>query len=166
MKAMKSLFLISMSLWLVCQPSAAQDISEITPREAYDMIVKNPLVRLVDVRSIAEYYFIGHPETAANVPLTFWDEKAQTLGENGHFVEDLKARYKPQETLVFICRSGSRSLKAAGLARAAGFPNVYGVKEGFEGEKDARGYRTVGGWKNSGLPYTYEVRKDLIYQWP
>src|SRR5512136_1877039 len=119
MTTMKFLFLLGMSLWLVCQLSAAQDIPEITPREAYDMIFKNPLVRLVDVRSIAEYYFIGHPETAANVPLTFWDEKAQTLGENGHFVEDIKACYKPEETLVFICRSDGRSLKAAGLAQAA-----------------------------------------------
>jgi rhodanese-related sulfurtransferase len=164
MKTMKLLFLISASLCLVGQ-AAAQDIPEITSKEAYEML-KDPAVRLVDVRSIAEYYFTGHPETAANVPLTFWDEKTMSLLSNDHFTEDIKARFQPQQTLVFICRSGGRSLKAAQLARAAGFPKVYSVKEGFEGEKDAQGHRTVGGWKNSDLPYTYEINKNLIYQWP
>ncbi len=158
--------LVSVALGFAGQVLHAQDIPEVTAREAYEMIVKDPAVRLVDVRSIAEYYFVGHAETAANVPLTFWDEKAQSLVTNEHFVQDIRARYKPEETLVFMCRSGGRSLKAAQLAKAAGFPNVINVKEGFEGEKDARGYRTAGGWKNSGLPYTYEIRKDLIYQWP
>jgi len=166
MKIFTSFFLMSVSLCPAWQALSAQDIPEITSREAYEIVIKNPAIRLVDVRSIAEYYFVGHPEMAANVPMTFWDEKAQTLVRNERFVEDLKARYKPLETLVFICRSGGRSLSAAQLAKAAGFPNVSSVKDGFEGEKDARGCRTVGGWKNSELPYTYEVRKDLIYQWP
>jgi len=145
---------------------SSQDIPEINSREAYEMIAQNPAFRLVDVRSIAEYYFVGHPEMAANVPLTFWDEKAQTLVRNERFIDDLKARYKPQDTLVFICRSGGRSRQAAQMAREAGYSSVYSVKEGFEGEKDAQGYRTAGGWKNSGLPYTYELKKDLLYRWP
>jgi rhodanese-related sulfurtransferase len=160
------LVLIGVSLCLSGQVSTAQDIPEISSREAYEMIIKDPAIRLVDVRSIAEYYFVGHPEMAANVPLTFWDEKAQTLVPNDHFLEDIKARYKPEETLIFICRSGSRSLRAARLVREAGFSKVSSVEDSFEGEPDARGYRTVNGWKNSGLPYAYTVRKELVYRWP
>jgi rhodanese-related sulfurtransferase len=166
MKIANSLLLSGLLLGPAGPALFYQDIPEINSREAYEMITKNPAFRLVDVRSIAEYYFVGHPEMAANVPLTFWDEKAQTLVRNERFLDDLKTRYKPEETLIFICRSGGRSRQAAQLAREAGYSNVYSVKEGFEGEKDARGYRTVVGWKNSGLPYTYEVRKELIYQWP
>ena len=160
------LVLIGVSFCLSRQVSTAQDIPEISSREAYEMIIKDPAIRLVDVRSIAEYYFVGHPEMAANVPFAFWDEKSQTLVPNDHFLEDIKARYKPEETLIFICRSGGRSLKAARQVREAGFSKVSSVKDSFEGEPDARGYRTVNGWKNSGLPYAYTVRKELVYRWP
>ncbi len=166
MKIANSLLLSGLLLGLAGPALFPQDIPEIDSREAYKMITGNPAFRLVDVRCIAEYYFVGHPEMAANVPLTFWDEKAQTLVKNEHFIDDLKARYKPQETLIFICRSGGRSRQAARLAREAGYSSVYSIKDGFEGEKDARGHRTVGGWKNSGLPYTYHVGKDLMYKWP
>lgn len=151
------------SLLLVISWAAAQPVPEITPREAYEM-TRNPAVRLVDVRSIAEYYFVGHPETAANVPLTFWDEKKQALVDNERFIEDIKTRFRSQDILVFICRSGGRSLKAAQAAQGAGFSKVYSIKEGFEGEKDGQGHRTVGGWKNSGLPYTYDIKEELIYR--
>jgi rhodanese-related sulfurtransferase len=158
--------LIVLSVCLSWSPSIAQDVPGLSAREAYEMTMKDPAVRLVDVRSVAEYCLIGHPETAANVPLTFWDEKAQTFVPNDRFLDDLKARYKPEETLVFICRSGGRSLRAAQMAREAGYLKVSNIKEGFEGDPDARGYRTVNGWKNAGLPYTYQVKKELGYRWP
>jgi rhodanese-related sulfurtransferase len=158
--------LIVLSVCLSWPPSSAQDVPGLSSREAYEMIMKDPAVRLVDVRSVAEYCLIGHPEMAANVPLTFWDEKAQTFVPNDRFLDDLKARYKPEETLVFMCRSGNRSLRAAQMAREAGYVKVSNITEGFEGEVDARGYRTVNGWKNAGLPYTYQVKKELGYRWP
>jgi len=166
MNMRKALFLAVVSGILAGPAAAAGEIPEISSREAYDRLLKDPAIRLVDVRSIAEYCLVGHPEMAANVPLTFWDEKAQTFVPNERFLEDLKARFRPQETLIFICRSGGRSLRAARLAREAGFAEVSSVKDSFEGRPDAKGLRTIDGWKNSGLPYTYEVRKELMYQWP
>jgi rhodanese-related sulfurtransferase len=53
--------------------------------------------------------------------------------------------------LVFLCRSGQRSIAAAIAASQAGF-TAYNVLEGFEGEPDRYGERTVNGWKNRGLP--------------
>ncbi len=52
---------------------------------------------------------------------------------------------------------------AANLAYKAGFLHVFSIKEGFEGKSDEKGYRTVDGWKNRNLPYTYQLKKELIY---
>ena len=60
----------------------------------------------------------------------------------------------PEDTaveLVFLCRSGARSIAAATAATQAGYTS-YNVLEGFEGETDRFGERTVNGWKNRGLP--------------
>jgi len=56
--------------------------------------------------------------------------------------------------VMFICRSGARSDKAASLAREAGYSAAYNVLEGFEGDKDANGHRgKTGGWRQAGLPW-------------
>ena len=138
------------------------EIQIISPLAASEM-TKNPGTYIVDVRSIAEYYLVGHPVDAVNIPLTFWNEKAQSFESNGNFIKDIQERFKASDVLIFICRSGGRSLKAAGDVFQAGFPNVYSVNEGFEGEKDENGHRTVGGWKNKGLPYTYDINPNLSY---
>jgi len=102
---------------------------------------------------------------AFNIPLTFWDEKAQSFEPNGNFVQDIQERFQKSDSLIFICRSGGRSRRAAEEAFQAGFSKVYNVTEGFEGEKDENGHRTVGGWKNRGLPYTYDVNPKLAYRY-
>ena len=120
-------------------------------------------MHLVDVRSIAEYVFIGHPEMAHNIPLSFWDEKIQDFVSNETFVQDLKSRFKTDDRLIFICRSGGRSLRAARMAQKAGFERIFNITLGFEGEKNTEGYRVVNGWKNS-LPYTYDLDGRRIYR--
>lgn len=49
----------------------------------------------------------------------------------------------------------------------AGYPNVYTVTDGFEGDKikqgPRKGERVVNGWKNSGLPWSYKLTKDAMY---
>jgi rhodanese-related sulfurtransferase len=127
-------------------------------------IANNPSTYLVDVRSVAEYYLVGHPEMAVNVPFAFWNETEQKFIPNANFIEDIKLRFKPDDVLVFMCRSGHRSLMAAQAAQSAGFTHVFNIKEGFEGETDAKGYRSVGGWKNSGLPYTYAIDAARTYR--
>lgn len=140
----------------------AQDVIPVTPARAFEL-VKEPRTFLVDVRSVAEYVLVGHPEMACNVPFTFWSEEAGRFVPNPDFLEDLAARFGHDDALVFICRSGGRSLDAARSAREAGYSKVYHVAEGFEGGLDEQGYRTVGGWKN-GLPYTFKVDPDLAYR--
>ncbi|KPL05602.1 MAG: hypothetical protein AMJ73_00180 [candidate division Zixibacteria bacterium SM1_73] len=137
--------------------------TDVTPQEAFKML-QNPSTYLVDVRTISEYVFVGHPEMATNIPLLFWSENKQKMEANENFIEDIKAKFKPEDTLIFMCRSGGRSTKALSLLKANGFENVFNMKFGFEGEKDSQGYRSKNGWKNSGLPYTYNLNEDLVYR--
>lgn len=141
----------------------SQEVKQISPSDAFDL-AKKANTYLIDVRTIAEYVYVGHPENAYILPLLFWDEKEQTQVRNNNFLQDLASRFKIEDTLVFICRSANRSLVAARMAVGAGFQRVFNVTEGFEGKKDEKGYRTVDGWKNRGLPYTYKLKAELVYR--
>lgn len=65
-----------------------------------------------------------------------------------------------------MCRSGSRSAKAANLLDQMGYKNVYTILDGFEGDKAKsgpnKGHRVVNGWKNSPLPWSYKLAKGKM----
>jgi len=141
----------------------SQEIFELSPQEAYEM-AKKPSSYLIDVKSIAEYVFVGHPEEAYNIPSSFWSEEEQGFLTNDTFIEDLTARFKKNDVLIFLCRSGGRSLSAEKKMVQAGYRKVFNLTQGFEGAKDENGYRTTGGWKNSGVAYTYDLDEKLVYK--
>ena len=128
---------------------------DLSPTEAWAKLEAGAI--LVDVRTEGEWAHIGIPDTTSagdrrNDPL-FIQWNLAGGAPNPHFVEQLK-RQAPEDTaveLVFLCRSGARSIAAATAATAAGYTS-YNVLEGFEGEADRFGERTVNGWKNRGLP--------------
>ncbi|MGD9345884.1 MAG: rhodanese-like domain-containing protein [Candidatus Aminicenantes bacterium] len=159
---MKKTFCLWLSVLAVVCCAFSQEIEDISSKEAYELL-KEPDTYLVDVRSIAEYVFVGHPAMAHNIPLMFWDERKQDFVPNESFLENVKSRFETKGRLIFICRSGGRSKRAALKARGAGFSRVLNIALGFEGEEDPDGYRVVNGWKNS-LPYTYEFDRKLIYR--
>jgi rhodanese-related sulfurtransferase len=161
--SIKKIVFILVSLILFSCFIFAQTFEQISSQKAFQML-KNPSTYLIDVRSIAEYVFVGHPEMAYNIPLTFWSEEKQRFISNENFLADIESRFKKEDILIFICRSGGRSLRAAAMARQSGLLNVFSIKEGFEGESDEKGYRSINGWKNSGLPYAYRVERELRYQ--
>lgn len=151
-------------LWIMLLSvlGGAQGIQNVTPRQALDL-TKEPATYIVDVRSVAEYVLVGHPAMAVNIPISFWDERQREFVPNDNFLKDLKSRFKPEDRLIFMCRGGGRSMQAAKRALGAGFQKVLNITEGFEGPSDEKGYHTKGGWKNSGLPYTYQVDDKLAY---
>jgi len=120
-------------------------------------LVGKPGVYIVDVRTEAEFAFVGHPVGAVNVPLLRFDPKTYGMAPNPKFLDEIRARFSPEDTLLTICRSGSRSSKAAKLLAEAGYRKSFNVLEGVEGDTDADGHRTVNGWKVRGLPYEYAV---------
>ncbi len=125
---------------------------DLTPQEAWAKLEDGAI--LVDVRTEGEWAHIGMPNTAAteNDPLFIqWTFPGGI--PNPEFIDQLKLQAPEDDgtELVFLCRSGQRSIAAAIAATRAGFTS-YNVLEGFEGEPDRYGERTVNGWKNRGLP--------------
>lgn len=125
---------------------------DLSPQDAWAKLEQGAV--LVDVRTEGEWAHIGIPDTKAteNDPLFIqWTFPGGI--PNPDFIDQLKQQ-APEDTgveLVFLCRSGVRSVAAAIAATQAGF-TAYNVLEGFEGEPDRWGERTVNGWKNRGLP--------------
>ena len=117
---------------------------------------------LIDVRTIAEWAYVGLPDLSAvgkRPVLVEWqgfpDDRLNTA-----FVERVIEAIAPLGTgreseLFFICRSGQRSLKAAQAMAAAGYTRCRNVTDGFEGPLDPSRHRgQLGGWKAKGLPWT------------
>jgi len=131
-------------------------------------------IKIVDVRTPEEYVFIGHPHMAHNVPVMFLKEKwyaaeKGSMAPNPQFIDQIKKKFQPNDTLYLICRSGGRSAMAVNMLAEAGFKKVFTVTDGFEGGeiKDQNSYfngkRMLNGWRNSGAPWTYEVDPELAF---
>jgi rhodanese-related sulfurtransferase len=147
----------------------------VTSREAYEKWKAAPdKVTVVDVRTPEEYLFIGHADMAWNIPLAAqlyqWDaEKKQfPMQPLPDFIARVQKIAKPDDTLLVMCRSGTRSAMAVNLLAKAGFTNVYNITDGMEGDAvndpDSvfNGQRLVNGWKNSGLPWTYKIDPERM----
>jgi rhodanese-related sulfurtransferase len=132
-------------------------IQNVAPTETWEALRANPDACLIDVRTDAEWNFVGVPDldpAGKQTVLIAW-QAYPTMQRNPSFTEDLKrVGLTPENHIYFICRSGARSMAAAEAAQAAGFPHVYNVADGFEGPVDAEGHRgSAGGWKAEGLPW-------------
>jgi len=121
------------------------------PAEAHALMQQVSSSKLVDVRTQAEWDYVGHvPESV----LIEWNTYP-TGQRNPAFLAQLQTQVARSDApVMFMCRSGARSHHAAQAATQAGYSNSYNVLEGFEGDKDANGHRnTVGGWRVAGLPW-------------
>src|SRR5215210_1312060 len=132
-------------------------VPDISPQETWEALRTDPDAALVDVRTDAEWNFVGLPDLsdAGKQPLLIPWQVYPSMQVNGAFAEHLrKAGLTPESRVFFICRSGARSLAAGQAAQAAGFPLAYNVAGGFEGPVDGEGHRgQVAGWKADGLPW-------------
>ena len=132
-------------------------VENVPPRRVWEALRKDPHAQLVDVRTDAEWTFVGLPDlsSAAKQVVPIQWQVFPTMQANAAFAEQLKeAGFTAEHHIYFICRSGQRSLAAARAAQEAGFPHVYNVAEGFEGGVDAAGHRGAAtGWKAEGLPW-------------
>src|SRR6188474_1025969 len=122
----------------------------LTPAEAHELWRNAPGAKLVDVRTRAEWDYVGRIPGAIEIEWQLYPEGKP----NPQFVQQLKQQVDPEALVLFICRSGARSHNAATAAAAAGYTQSYNVIDGFEGRKDANNHRnTVEGWRFSGLPW-------------
>ena len=148
----------------------------VNSKEAYAMWLANPdKVVIIDTRTPQEYNYVGHATMAYNIPSNFmtmeFNPKSRTYKTetNKAFLAAVEKRFKKDQTLLLMCRSGNRTAKAANLLAEAGYMKVYNIYDGFEGDKVKddlsyyNGKRMVNGWKNSGNPWSYKGDEALMY---
>jgi rhodanese-related sulfurtransferase len=123
----------------------------LTPAEANEIWRSAPGAKLVDVRTRAEWDYVGRIPGAVEIELLTYPGNRP----NSAFVTELESKVDKSAPVLFICRSGGRSHNAAMLALQAGYGEAYNVLEGFEGDRDSQGHRNItGGWRAAGLPWT------------
>jgi rhodanese-related sulfurtransferase len=147
----------------------------VTPTEAYEMWASDrDHVKILDVRTPEEYAFVGHPEMAMNIPLVMhtyrWEPELGRVAiePNDRFISEVSSWAEPTDTILATCRSGGRGAMAVNALAQAGYTRVFNILEGIEGERvnNPRSVyhrkRMVNGWKNAGLPWTYDLNPDLM----
>lgn len=121
------------------------------PKEAFEIWKSAPGARLVDVRTRAEWDYVGRIPGAAEIEILTYPGNRP----NDSFLLELQQQVDKESLVMFICRSGGRSHNAAAIATGVGYRACYNVLEGFEGDKDPQGHRnSLGGWRVAGLPWT------------
>lgn len=141
---------------------------DVSCEQAWRMLRGNPASMLVDVRTRAEWQFVGGPDLSSlgkEVIRVEWQGYP-----DGELIPDFPGRLRAalggagtgeaasegELVFLFLCRSGQRSRAAAKATRAAAelaAGACYNIGEGFEGPLDSRGQRRVNGWKIAGLPW-------------
>lgn len=148
----------------------AEYAGDLSPKDAWELLRREPAAVLVDCRSQAEWSFVGTPDlsSAGKRPLLVeWQSFAAGTPESGGkprmvanraFVQDVEKAGVPKDAaVVFLCRSGGRSRSAAIAMTQAGWQRCYNLSGGFEGAHDAAKHRGIAeGWKASGLPWVQD----------
>ncbi|MDE2515696.1 MAG: rhodanese-like domain-containing protein [Rhodospirillales bacterium] len=132
-------------------------VEDVAPNLVWEALKTNPQAVLVDVRTDAEWNFVGIPdlsEAGKQAVLIPW-QLYPTMQKNARFLDALaEAGVTQADAVYFLCRSGARSMAAAQAAQAIGYAQVFNILDGFEGPPDPHGHRgQVAGWKASGLPW-------------
>jgi rhodanese-related sulfurtransferase len=134
---------------------------DLSTAEAWSLLEKEPKAQLIDVRTTAEWSFVGVPDLSSvgrDAFLVEW-QSFPAMAMNPQFVDMVanavrKAGAAEDTPLLFLCRSGARSRAAAIAMTQAGFSNAYNIAGGFEGDLDEHRHRSQrNGWKSQGLPW-------------
>jgi rhodanese-related sulfurtransferase len=170
---------------LAVDPASLPDIKKtklglyIEAKDVPEFLQKHPKALFLDLRTPEELLFVGVPQGIdGNAPFGImnygkWDEKKKTYVRfpNPDFHSQfeywaLEKGTEKSDPVVLICRSGDRSALGADFLARQGYTNVWSVVDGFEGDmaKDGpnKGRRAVNGWKNVGLPWTYDLDKSKL----
>ena len=133
---------------------------DLSALKAWDFLKEDPNVELIDVRTSAEWHYVGFPDLniAHKKPMFIEWRVLPDMSLNERFLDSLnKLVPDKNKSLVFLCRTGGRSQEAAIAATKNGYKACYNIENGFEGElnnKSKRGH--LNGWKASDLPWRQE----------
>ena len=129
-------------------------VRDLTVSEAWDLLCQNPTSELVDVRTSEEWEALGYPdlsEAGKDVKkVSLLLNPDYTLNPN--YVSDFEALNIDKDSdVLFMCKAGGRSAKAAEMAIQLGYTKCYNVFEGFDGNA-----QSTNSWLAANLP----VRSD------
>ncbi|MDR1367155.1 MAG: rhodanese-like domain-containing protein [Candidatus Accumulibacter sp.] len=122
----------------------------LTPEEAHEVWRLMPGAKLVDVRTQAEWDWVGR--IPGSIEIEWMEYPGNAL--NPDFLRNFRQKVPMDALVMLLCRSGVRSHKAACLLSGSGYSECFNVLEGFEGNVDENGQRgRSGGWRKAGLPW-------------
>ncbi len=130
--------------------------TDLTLDEAWRLLADDPRAVLIDVRTVAEWMFVGRPhlgELENEVRFVEWTQFPSGV-VNDQFVIEATVGLDDDQPLLLLCRSGARSAAAAAALEADGIATTHNVVAGFEGDLDDEGHRH-GGWKDH-LPWAQQ----------
>ncbi len=127
------------------------------PKMAVEKLQNNPQALFVDVRSKAEYKYVGYPENSILIPWIDdpdWEPNPEEFSDL--VMQELDDRENLLNTeIILICRSGFRSNEALKCLGNKGFTQVSHVASGFEGDLDENDHRgNLNGWRHDGMPWS------------
>lgn len=143
-------------------PSGAGYAGDISASEAYSLLEQDKRAVLVDVRTKAEWAYVGAPDLSSlgkRALLIEWQE-FPSMAVNPNFAASLENALRDKDAgrdapVLFLCRSGARSRAAAIAMTRAGHTQCFNIADGFEGPLDDERHRgAVDGWKAQGLPWS------------
>ena len=134
---------------------------DVTPSEAMALLKDHPGSVLVDVRTQAEWSFVGVPDLSGlgQDPVFLEWQSYPSMTVNPDFLTHLEGELEKRGTakdapVLFLCRSGARSRSAAIALTNAGYSRSLNIAGGFEGGPDPSRHRgTLDGWKAQDLPW-------------
>lgn len=134
---------------------------DVTPGEAWSTLEADGRAALVDVRTVAEWSFVGVADLGplAKRPIFQEWQSYPSMQVDPGFADQVAAALEaagagPDAPVLFLCRSGARSQAAAAAMARRGFTQCFNVMGGFEGPLDGSRHRgAAGGWKAEGLPW-------------
>ena len=127
------------------------------PKMAVERLQKNLQALFVDVRTKAEYKYVGFPENSILIPWIddpAWESNPEAFSDL--VMQELDGRENILNTeIILICRSGFRSNEALKCLENKGFTQVSHVASGFEGDLDENDHRgNLNGWRHDGMPWS------------
>ena len=135
---------------------------ELSVADAYGLLREDEKAELVDVRTQAEWTYVGVPDlgglgkTPIFVEWATYPSMQSVADFTPRLIAELTERgVEPGTPVLFLCRSGVRSRAAARALASAGWRRCYNISEGFEGGLDERRQtRRARRLAREGLPWT------------
>jgi len=139
-------------------PSSSLDYAgEVSAAEAWQRLRSDPKAQLLDVRTVAEWNFVGLADLSSlgrQVHCVEWQAFPGGARNPAFIAEAIQALGDKAAPVLVMCRSGARSRAAAVALTQAGYSQAINIADGFEGDMDEDGHRgNRNGWKQAELPW-------------